>query len=72
MQKINAATGVVVDSWGGYTFEIFTRDGDLLNKRQSDSYSITVRNTANAIVHQIGSQYARVTLGGGNITNKNK
>lgn len=72
VQKIDPATGIVVASFGGYSFEIFTKDGDLLNPRQSDSYSITVRNSTNAVFHQVGSQNALVTLGGGNITNKVK
>jgi hypothetical protein len=61
---------LVVASFGGYSFEIFTRDGDLLNPRQSDSYSITVRSGTNAVFHQAGSPNALIALGGGNITNK--
>jgi hypothetical protein len=72
VQKIDSVTGLVVESFGGYTFEIFTRDGDLLNPRQSDSYSITVRTNTNAVFHQVGSQNSLVALGGGNITNKAK
>jgi len=70
VQKIDPATGLVVASFGSYTFEIFTKDGDLLNPRQGDSYSITVRDNSNAVFHQVGSQNSLVTLGGGNITNK--
>jgi hypothetical protein len=72
VQKIDPATGLVVASFGNYTFEIFTRDGDLLNPRQSDSYSITVRSSTNTVFHQVGTQNSLVTLGGGNITNKAK
>jgi hypothetical protein len=70
VQKIDPVTGLVVASFGSYTFEIFSRDGDLLNPSQRDSYSITVRDNSNAVFHQVGSQNSLVTLGGGNITNK--
>jgi hypothetical protein len=72
VQKIDPVTGLVVASFGNYTFEIFTRDGDLLNPRQRDSYSITVRDNSSAVFHQVGSQNSLITLGGGNITNKAK
>jgi hypothetical protein len=72
VQKIDPTTGLVVASFGNYTFEIFTRDGDLLNPRQRDSYSITVWDNSNAVFHQAGSQNSLITLGGGNITNKAK
>jgi hypothetical protein len=70
VQKIDPTTGLVVASFGNYTFEIFTRDGDLLNPRRGDSYSITVRDNSNAVFHQVGSPNSLITLGGGNITNK--
>jgi DNA/RNA endonuclease G (NUC1) len=72
VQKIDPVSGLVVASFGNYTFEIFTRDGDLLNPRQRDSYSITVRDNSSAVFHQVGSQNSLITLGGGNITNKAK
>ena len=70
VQKIDPVTGVVIESFGNYGFEIFTRDGDLLNPQQSDSYSITVTSNTNTLFHKVGSQYSLVPLGGGNITNK--
>jgi endonuclease G, mitochondrial len=72
VQKIDPATGLVVASFGNYTFEIFTRDGDLLNPRQRDSFSIIVRSNTNEVFHQVGMQNSLVTLGSGNITNKLK
>ena len=72
VQKIDPVSGLVVASFGGHTFEIVTREGDLLDPRQSDSHSITVRSNTNAVFHLVGSQNSLVTPGGGNITNKAK
>ena len=52
---------------GGYTFTVDDFDGDLKSPRVTDSYAITVRNSSNQIVKQLGSRAAPVTLGGGNI-----
>ncbi|HEX6626298.1 MAG TPA: HYR domain-containing protein, partial [Pyrinomonadaceae bacterium] len=71
VQKIDPATGEVVQSWGNFTFEVFTKDGDLLTPKQPDAYSITIWD-GNVVFHQVGSRTSLVTLGGGNITNKNK
>jgi hypothetical protein len=72
VQKIDPETGEVVQSWGNFTFEVFTKDGGLLKPKQTDAYSITVWDNSNQIFHQVGSQTSLVNLGGGNINNKNK
>ena len=70
VQKIDPATGVVVASFGNYSFEMFTRDGDLLNPRQRDSFAIVVRNSSGGDFHKVGSRALLDELGGGNVTNK--
>jgi rhamnogalacturonan endolyase len=70
VQKIDPATGLVVASFGNYTFEAHSFDGDLLNPKQADAYAFTVRDGAGGVWHQVGSRNSLVTLGGGNITNK--
>jgi rhamnogalacturonan endolyase len=70
VQKIDPATGLVVASWGNFTFEVNTFDGDLLNPGQPDAYAFVVRDGAGQVWHQVGSRNSPVTLGGGNIGNK--
>ena len=70
VQKIDPATGLVVESWGNFTFEANTFDGDLLDPRQPDAYAFTVRDNTGQIWHQVGARASLVALGGGNITNK--
>ncbi|MET0645322.1 MAG: HYR domain-containing protein, partial [Pyrinomonadaceae bacterium] len=70
VQKVNPATGQTVASWGNYSFEANTFDGDLLTPKQSDAYAFVVRDAAGAVWHQVGSRTSLVTLGGGNISNK--
>lgn len=72
VQKIDPATGLVVESSGNYNFEVFTKDGDLLSPRAADAYSITVWDRYGAVWHKVGSATTLVGLGGGNITNKNR
>jgi hypothetical protein len=72
VQKIDPATGLVVQSWGNFSFEVFSKDGDLLNPRAADAYSITVWDRDGLVWHQVGSSSSLVNLGGGNITNKSK
>ena len=71
VQKVDPITGQVVASWGNYSFEVFTFDGDLLNPPQPDALSITVWDNNGQIWHQVGTSTSLVTLGGGNIKNKN-
>ena len=70
VQKVDPATGLVVASFGNYTFEAHTFDGELLTPKQSDAYAFVVRDAAGAVWHQAGSRTSLVTLGGGNISNK--
>ncbi len=72
VQKIDPATGLVVESSGNYSFEVFTKDGDLLSPKAADAYSITVWDHNGAVWHKVGSATTLVNLGGGNITNKNR
>jgi rhamnogalacturonan endolyase len=70
VQKINPSTGLVVASFGNYTFEANTFDGDLLTPKQSDAYAFVIRDNTGQVWHQVGSRASLVTLGGGNISNK--
>ena len=72
VQKIDPATGLAVASFGNYTFEAQTFDGDLLTPEQADAYAFVVRDAGGAAWHQAGARTALVTLGGGNITNKGR
>jgi ribosomal protein L31 len=72
VQKIDPANGLIIQSWGSFSFEVFSKDGDLLNPRAADAYTITVRDRDGAIWHQVGSPSSLVNLGGGNITNKSQ
>jgi autotransporter-associated beta strand protein len=72
VQKVNPATGQIVESWGSYSLEAFTADGDLLSPRQTDAFAFVIRDGAGQVWHQVGARAALVTLGGGNITNKGK
>jgi rhamnogalacturonan endolyase len=73
VQKIDRATGLTVASWGNFTFEANTFDGDLLlSPSQPDAYAFVIRDAAGQVWHQAGSRSSPVTLGGGNITNKGR
>ena len=72
VQKVDPATGQAVASWGNYSFEAFTSDGDLLSPRQADAYAFVVRDGAGQVWHQAGSRSSLLTLGGGNITNRGR
>jgi len=72
VQKIDPATGLTVASFGNYTFEAHSFDGDLLTPKQADAYAFVVRDATGAVWHEAGSRTALVTLGGGNITNKGR
>ena len=54
-------------SGGNHTFTVDVFDGDLKTPKVRDTYAITVRNSSNVIVKQLGSRAAPVTLGGGNV-----
>jgi autotransporter-associated beta strand protein len=70
VQKVDPATGLTVASYGNYTFEVWTRDGEQLTPREEDGMSITVWDSTEAVWHQVGSRTTLVALGGGQITNK--
>ncbi|MET0622173.1 MAG: Ig-like domain-containing protein [Pyrinomonadaceae bacterium] len=70
VQKIDPATGQAVASFGNYSFEAFTSDGDLLSPKQADAFAFVVRDAAGQVWHRAGARDSLVTLGGGNITNK--
>ena len=72
VQKVDPATGQTVASFGNYTFEANTFDGDLLTPRQADAYAFVVRDGSGQVWHQAGSRNSPVTLGGGNISNKGR
>ncbi|MBV9927315.1 MAG: HYR domain-containing protein [Acidobacteria bacterium] len=72
VQKVEPATGLTVESFGNYTFEAFTSDGDLLSPRQADAFAFVIRDGSGQVWHQAGARGSLVTLGGGNITNKAK
>ncbi|HEX8150141.1 MAG TPA: Ig-like domain-containing protein, partial [Pyrinomonadaceae bacterium] len=72
VQKIDPATGLSVASWGNFSFEANTFDGDLLTPKQADAYAFVVRDGSGQVWHQAGSRASLVTLGGGNITNKGR
>jgi rhamnogalacturonan endolyase len=72
VQKVDPATGQTVASFGNYSFEAFTSDGDLLTPKQADAYAFVIRDGSGAVWHQVGARGSLVTLGGGNITNKAK
>jgi Bacterial Ig domain len=67
VQKIDPATGLVVQSFGNFTFIVDTRDGDLLLPRQHDAYAITIFDNNGLIWRRLGTNTALLPLGGGNV-----
>jgi VCBS repeat-containing protein len=72
VQKIDADTGEIVESYGNYSFTVDVRDGDLFNPKQADKYAVTVLNSSGLVWRQIGSSTNPPAIGGGNITVKAK
>jgi hypothetical protein len=70
VSKVDPATGLAVESFGNYTFEAYTSDGDPLTPRQPDAFAFVLRDGSGAVRHQAGSRAALVQLGGGNVTNQ--
>ncbi|HWW74896.1 MAG TPA: HYR domain-containing protein, partial [Pyrinomonadaceae bacterium] len=70
VQKVDPNTGLVVATYGNYTFEAFDADGDLPTPKQADAFAFIIRDGSGAVWHQAGSRTSLVTLGGGNVTNK--
>ena len=72
VQKIDRSTGVVVQSFGNFTFTVDGRDGDLLTPRQGDGYAITIIDSNGVIWRRVGTNTALLPLGAGNVTVKAK
>lgn len=72
VQKIDPSTGLVVQSFGNFTFTVDARDGDLLQPRQNDAYAITILDNNGLIWRRIGTNTAPLPLGGGNVMVKAK
>jgi hypothetical protein len=70
VQKIDPATGTVVDSYGNYSFTVELRDGDLLTPGGSDAYGITVLTNVGVLWYQVGGTNSPVDLGGGSVSIK--
>jgi hypothetical protein len=72
VQKIDPATGLIVQSLGNFTFTVDARDGDLLVPRQGDAYAITILDGNGVIWRRVGTNTALLPLGGGNVMVKGK
>jgi hypothetical protein len=72
VQKIDSSTGLIVASFGNYTFTVDGRDGDLLTPRDSDAYAIAILDNNGVIWRRVGSNTALLPLGGGNVMVKAK
>jgi hypothetical protein len=72
VQKIDPSTGLVVQSFGNFTFTVDARDGDLLVPHQGDAYAITILDSNGVIWRRVGTNTALVPLGGGNVMVKGK
>lgn len=66
VQKIDRTTGMVVGSYGNYTFTVNIIDGDKLNPKQGDKYAITILDNYSNVWRQLGSPSAPLSMGGGN------
>jgi hypothetical protein len=67
VQKVDRATGAIVDSFGNFTFTVDARDGDLLVPPQGDAYAITILDNNGVIWRRVGTNTALVPLGGGSV-----
>jgi hypothetical protein len=72
VQKIDPATGLVVQTFANFTFTVDARDGDLLTPRSYDAYGITILDNNGLIWRRVGTNTSLVQLGGGNVTVKAK
>ncbi len=72
VQKIDRATGLVVESWGNYKFTVDIWDGDLANPKVPDRYAITILDGSGNVWRQIGTPASPIQLGGGNVAIHNK
>jgi hypothetical protein len=67
VQKVDRTTGLVVSSFGNFTFTVDARDGDLLTPHSNDAYAITILDTNGVIWRRVGTNTAPLPLGGGNV-----
>ena len=68
IQKIDRASGEVVESLGGdFTFAVNIKDGDLFKPAVKDMFAITIFDSSKNIWKQVGTAGSQITLGGGNI-----
>jgi hypothetical protein len=67
VQKVDRTTGLVVSSFGNFTFTVDARDGDLLTPHSYDAYAITILDTNGVIWRRVGTNTAPLPLGGGNV-----
>jgi hypothetical protein len=67
VQKVDATTGALVQSFGNFSFTVDTRDGDLLSPRSFDAYAITIIDNNGVIWRRVGTNLALLPLGGGNV-----
>ena len=72
VQKVDPATGAVVESFGNYSFNVDVRDGDLLTPVQGDAYAITILDNNGVIWRRVGTNTSLVPLGGGSVSVKAK
>jgi outer membrane protein assembly factor BamB len=69
VQKIDRATGVVVESWGNCKITVDMTDGDFgINQNgRLDSTAITVVDNTSTVLFQWGTKPNQIGIGGGNI-----
>jgi hypothetical protein len=72
LEKIDRTTGIVVSSDGSYTFGVNIKDGDLTAPKTTDTFAITIFDSAGNVWKQLGTAATQVTLGGGNVFVKSK
>ncbi|MEM0360451.1 MAG: hypothetical protein QXK06_03915, partial [Candidatus Diapherotrites archaeon] len=68
VQKIDAETGTVVQSFGPYKFLVNITDGDIVSPKTRDSFAVTILDSTNKVWKQLGTSAEPIELGGGNIT----
>jgi extracellular elastinolytic metalloproteinase len=71
VQKIDPATGAIVDAFGNYGFIVDVADGDL-GPQGPDLFGITVLDTGGQVWHQVGAINNPIQIGGGNISIKSR
>jgi len=67
IQKIDRTTGIAESLGGDYTFVVNIKDGDLMNPKTLDTFTVTIFDSSNNIWKQVGTASSQITLGGGNI-----